>query len=1469
MAEGVLIKILGDTKGFESALKSLGGIASNAFKLASGAILAGTSAATVLTAMAVKGFAEYEQLVGGVDTLFKNSSQKVQEYANVAYKTAGMSANKYMETVTSFSASLLQSLGGDTQKAAEAGNQAVIDMSDNANKMGTSMEMIQNAYQGFAKQNYTMLDNLKLGYGGTKEEMQRLLIEAEKISGIEYDINNLNDVYSAIHIIQKELGITGTTALEASTTIQGSFDSMKASFNNLVVGLADKNADINELIQKFIESLTIFGENLIPVVETAITGIAKMIERISPIIASKLPELFQKVLPPLLNAAKSIIDVLITSLPKLMIEFVPSIVRIIAEQAPKLIESGISLIKELGKGIQANVSQLAGSALKIIKFLADEIIKAIPLLANTAKKMIIELANAINSNVQILKPFTNVIKFLMDNLEKLIPVIGATVLAFATFEVVNKISTIIKSASIAITATQTALNAYAIAAAAAAAGSNAAASASAFLLTQMTAGQVIIGVLTGKIKLATAAQLAWSTAMSANYIGITIAAIAGLVVGISALIIAFQNEKSETQLLNEKSQERINDLKEEKKAYEEARQASDEKAAGDIAQIEYVSMLKDELEGLIDSNGNIIEGYEGRVSFIENELGQATGLEIGNIRTLITEYNGLFDANGNLIAGNEERAAQIQEELTQATGIEIKGLQDTSTALREVISSIDELIEKRKYEIFQKAELPFYEEAIRNQVEKTIETTKAAMAINETKNKIEALYAENNKEWTAERQRQITELLNSQKTYTEEYETSAEQLGKYNADITRYETAQKLSLEGNIQEAIALLASRNDALDAQLQKVKGNAEEENRILNEAYNEALSQQEFYKTQYTNGVEGYTAEGLAILTKHVQDMKAKAIEIGKAVPEGMAAGIKKYAATAINAANELALGVVIASKLKLESKSPSKVMERLGKDVDLGFAIGIEKNSGNVIEATENMTNIVLDTSEEFLKEHLEQLETFNSTFTEYTEKNGKKIYKTQEQINEQKYKNSQEYIDLMYEQEEISTKEKIKLLEYTLKNYELTTAQKIQLEKKMTSAIKDQTKEAQEYIDLMYEQEKINIEEKIKLLKYVIDNYELTNSEQIQLEKKLTAAIKEQAKEIEEINKNNYNMDKEMIEAKKRNNEIGLAEEFKLWSSVQEKYLEGTEQRLNAEKEVYAVKEKIISELEKIAKNYADEVEKRTQQIFNSFSLFEEIQPFKKIQSEDLMKSLSTQVDIIKEWSESIQELAKKGIDEGLVNELEKMGPKSLAEVEALLKMTQPELEKYSELYKEKTELARIQAEAELEELKEKSIQQSAELMEAISDEFSASPIIGKNMTDGLAKGILNGMSKVIKAAIQVSRAAIESAQKELGIQSPSKKFEEIGIQTAAGFEVGTNKSLSNIKDTIKDDFLNIVKNAKSIINSNQFSPMSGIYNSYMSTNTSNITTNSPTLVFNEPVESPEIVARRVNQVMRFGLAGAR
>lgn len=268
------------TEAAEQSSVAMGQIGAAADKVASGAqevadatagishaAQVGLAAAAGAAVKIVDSYADYEQLIGGVETLFKGSSKKLVKYAKSAYKTAGLSANDYMKTATGFAASLVSSLGGDTEKAVELVDMAITDMADNANKMGSDIKSIQNAYQGFAKQNYTMLDNLKLGFGGTKEEMQRLLDEAEKLSGIHYDIGNYADIVNAIHVIQTEMDITGTTAKEAEGTISGSIATLKAAISNLAAGMGDANADIDQLTENVIEAFRNVADNVIPILE--------------------------------------------------------------------------------------------------------------------------------------------------------------------------------------------------------------------------------------------------------------------------------------------------------------------------------------------------------------------------------------------------------------------------------------------------------------------------------------------------------------------------------------------------------------------------------------------------------------------------------------------------------------------------------------------------------------------------------------------------------------------------------------------------------------------------------------------------------------------------------------------------------------------------------------------------------------------------------------------------------------------------------------------------------------------------------------------------------------------------------------------------------------------------------------------------------------------------------------------------
>lgn len=350
---------------------------------------------------ALDSYADYEQLVGGVETLFKDNASTVEKYANNAYKTAGLSANEYMETVTAFSASLLQSLNGDTAKSAEVADMAITDMADNANKMGTSMDMIQNAYQGFAKQNYTMLDNLKLGYGGTKSEMERLLADAQKISGVKYDISNLNDVYQAIHVIQGELGVTGTTAKEASTTIQGSVSAMKSAWSNMLTGIADDNADFDGLVNNLVESIGTAAENIMPRIQIIIDGVIALVGQLGERIVEHLPEILETCS----NIFTQLIDSIGTFAPQIGVaafQIVNALITGIASNLPTILEAGIELLVELIKGISQTLPQLIPVMVDAILTMAETLIDNIDTIIEAGIELIIALAEGLIEALPVL-----------------------------------------------------------------------------------------------------------------------------------------------------------------------------------------------------------------------------------------------------------------------------------------------------------------------------------------------------------------------------------------------------------------------------------------------------------------------------------------------------------------------------------------------------------------------------------------------------------------------------------------------------------------------------------------------------------------------------------------------------------------------------------------------------------------------------------------------------------------------------------------------------------------------------------------------------------------------------------------------------------------------------------------------------------------------------------------------------------
>lgn len=397
--------------------------------------------------------AALQQSIGGIETLFKDDADTMKKYAAEAYKSAGMSANEYMETATGFAASLLQGLGGDTAAAAEVANMAITDMSDNANKMGTSMESIQNAYQGFAKQNYTMLDNLKLGYGGTKSEMERLLADAQKLSGVEYDIDNLSDVYEAIHVIQEDLDITGTTAKEAASTLSGSLASMKSAFTNVLGNLA-LGEDIGPSLDGLFDSVfTFLTGNLVPMVANIIKGLPQAL-------SSTLSAAIQ-----MLNIASNNADEIV----KMGVEIVSQLVTGLVEAAPYLLEAAVRLVGALGSALintdwvaaaQGIISSLrdslslAGAEIlgtdgSIIESVLQSITNRLPgilesgvaIISNLASGLLSNLPTAISSIGQVLN---QLVAFILQNMPTILQA-GVTLIKNLAQGFINNIPSIISS----------------------------------------------------------------------------------------------------------------------------------------------------------------------------------------------------------------------------------------------------------------------------------------------------------------------------------------------------------------------------------------------------------------------------------------------------------------------------------------------------------------------------------------------------------------------------------------------------------------------------------------------------------------------------------------------------------------------------------------------------------------------------------------------------------------------------------------------------------------------------------------------------------------------------------------------------------------------------------------------------------------------------------------------------------------
>lgn len=413
-----------DTGGLQSGMGKVASVAQQALGVFTGQMMTrAVDALANLGKSALDSVGQLEQNVGGVETIFGDAADAVIASADRAYQTAGMSANDYMSTVTSFSASLLQSLGGNTEEAAKVADMAIIDMADNANKMGTSMDMIQNAYQGFAKQNYTMLDNLKLGYGGTKTEMERLLADAEKLTGVKYDINNLNDVYQAIHAVQEEMGITGTTAKEAASTLEGSMASAKAAWDNFMNG----SGDADQLADAFATA----ADNIVKNLAEIIPRFAETLPALGGAIIAQIPGLVAAIVPAVLSAGQSVLKQLQDAV--LDFDFAGTADKVVqmitgfieGDGLGSLLDTLVTIFTGIVNGISSMLPSLLPALIELISYVVTSLLDQLPAILDCALELILGLAQGILAALPVLiealpEVISSIVEFLISAVPQII-----------------------------------------------------------------------------------------------------------------------------------------------------------------------------------------------------------------------------------------------------------------------------------------------------------------------------------------------------------------------------------------------------------------------------------------------------------------------------------------------------------------------------------------------------------------------------------------------------------------------------------------------------------------------------------------------------------------------------------------------------------------------------------------------------------------------------------------------------------------------------------------------------------------------------------------------------------------------------------------------------------------------------------------------------------------------------------------
>lgn len=912
-------------KDAESGANKVGQAINSAMGTVAKVTLAGVTATAtgvgVLMKNSIDAYAEYEQLVGGVETLFKDSSDKVMEYAENAYKTAGLSANEYMDTVTSFSASLLQSLDGDTELATEVANRAITDMADNANKMGTSMESIQTAYQGFAKQNYTMLDNLKLGYGGTQAEMQRLIEDASKLTDVQEELGivveagdlSFGNIANAISVVQKNMGIMGTTALEAEETISGSIGMLKSSWENLITGMANSEADISQLIENVLDAgKTVIG-NLTPVVGQVLQGIADSIDKLGPVISTELPQLIDDILPPLLEVASEAFIGIVNALPTLFESIINVIPTLLKSLLPSLVVGVTNLISSLAK----QLPKLMKSIIKVIPEIVSDICDA---LADEFPK-IESIFNSLSAVVE------GLFGFISDNGDTVISMLKGILVAFVSYQAVTSILTTITTA---------------------------------------------IGTVSTAIKTLQVGMLA----LSAN--PITLIATA---VGVLAGAMIYAQSQSNTlyhsiaDLTDE--QQKLNDAAKEYNAYIGNFVASNQEVITSI-DTQYASekALLEELKGITDENGKVKERYQERAGVIVNELAEAFGIEITYQDGVIAKYDEVMAKIDEVIEKKKAEAllSAGQDEYTQALS-EQKEMYESVKATQDDLAIAQENYAKAQehYNEVNKDFLDYASYGSSDVLNPFIfNLQNAETELQASKDKVENL--------SASLEEQSEAFYNNQ-AVIENYEKLQEAVSDGTDDLSQSITNMTNNLMTNApieflqeqaseakkyyQEILDDFQSGEVALsEEQVEQAKAYSDEAARILHEAYDDYFIEGENaingYIEGFESGAENSATSASDMVEEHLnairkaQDSHSPAKEFmkeGKNAIDGYIKGFEsRYTALNTSSTNEINSLAKIWNYLKNNSSS-------WGSDFISNFENGIRSRLNSLLDTVRNLASQV--------------------------------------------------------------------------------------------------------------------------------------------------------------------------------------------------------------------------------------------------------------------------------------------------------------------------------------------------------------------------------------------------------------------------------------------------------------------------------------------------------------------------------